>query len=106
MIDIGTVLNKFNDTVDERTSETKAFGIKVLTATGEVREMVCRKNVKSPKARLESEPEERGKMNYNLKKNGVMLVQDLEAMAPRSVKVACILQFKDFLSNHWEDVRH
>lgn len=107
MIDIGTVLNKISDTVDERSNETKVFGLKFLTAEGLIREMQCRKSVKMPKAGLKEEGATRkGKMNYNLKVNGVLLLQDLEAQAPRSVKASCILQFKDFKTQHWEDVRH
>lgn len=106
MIDAGTVLNKLNELIDDA-NQTKEYGLQVLTADGSVREMQCRKNVSSPRAALVSgSTSSRGKFNYKLKSKGIVLVQDLTANAPRSIKAACILQFKDFNSTQWIDVRH
>lgn len=106
MIDIGAVLNKLNILIDDESNQTKQFEFQVLTSDG-VREMLCRKNVSSPKAGLVNGAiAPKGKFNYKLKMKGVILVQDLVANAPRSIKAACILQFKDFGSNQWVDVRH
>ncbi len=107
MIDAGTVLNKLNILIDDETNQTKEFGLQVLTSDGSVREMLCRKNVSSPRAALvKGKTAPRGKFNYNLKMNGIVLVQDVIANSPRSIKAACILQFKDFGSSQWVDVRH
>lgn len=100
-------MNKLSDTVDELSNETKKFGLKALTADGSVREMVCRKNVKSPRMALKKGGlDGRGGVNFNLKMNGLILVFDEEAKAPRSIKAACILQFRDFKKTTWEDVKH
>lgn len=106
VIDIGTVLNKFNQTVDEGTTDVKSFGIKFLTEDGHIREMTCRKNVRAPKHGLSRKLDERGKLNYNLKYNGVMLLRDEKIDEPRSVKVATIGKFRDHKSEIWQNVRH
>lgn len=106
VIDIGTVLAKFDDTVDEISQTVKFYGVRFITADGRLRTMHARKNVKSPKSQLQSAPEERGKLMYNLKRNGVMLLQDIDLAEPRSVKVAMICGFKDFNQDTWLRVKH
>lgn len=106
VIDIGTALLKMNDTVDEHDSTVKEFGIRVMTADGRVRAMRCRKNVKSPKQQLRAPLDPRGKVMFNLKRNGTLLVQDLDIDKPRSPKVAFIFQFRDFNETAWYRVRH
>ena len=106
LIDIGTVLNHFDDMVDEHDQTVKEYGIKFITSEGKIRTMRCRKNVKSPKRRLAKPLEERGKSSFNLKRNGIMLLHDLDLAAPRSVKVATFFAFKDFKSPIWLTIRH
>lgn len=105
-IDIGTVLNKFDDTYDESTNQVKTFGIKFVKSDGQVREMICRKSVKSPKQGKSGDLQERGKAKYNLKYHGAMMLFDEEIQSYRSVKVAHIFAFKDFRSDQWLDVFH
>lgn len=106
VIDIGTVLSKFDDTVDELTQTVKEYSIRCITADGRLRTMRARKNVKSPKQQLSGPLEEKGKTMYNLKRNGVMLLQDLDINQPRTIKVAAICGFKDFNSEEWLRVKH
>lgn len=106
VIDIGTVLNHFDDTVDEQDLTVKEYGIRFITADGRLRTMRARKNVKSPKQQLRAPHQERGKGLYSLKRNGTMLVHDLDANEPRAVKVATFCAFKDFNSSTWLTVRH
>lgn len=106
MIDIGTVLKRFDDTVDERTLQVKEYGIRFITADGRLRTLIGRKNVKSPKAQLRSDLNTRGGVTWNLKRNGTMLVEDSAIKQPRAVKVAMITHFKDFESNVWHKVFH
>jgi hypothetical protein len=117
-IDIGTVLNKFNDTVDEATQEVKTFGIRFINKQGEKRVLICRKNVKSPKQEKADNPqslaqalsghkiEDKGREMYNLKRNGVMLVKDEHEDHPRTIKTSMIYAFKDFNSDNWLNVFH
>lgn len=104
-VDIGTVLRKFDDTVDLVTSEVKEYGIRFITRDGRLRTMRARKNVKAPKQQLAKPLDPKGKVMYNLKRAGVILLQDLKINEPRSVKVACITQFRDYKSNQWHRVR-
>src|SRR5688572_23332453 len=101
VIDIGTVLAKFDDTVDEISHTVKDYSIRFITSDGRLRTMLARKNVKSPQAQLQSPLEEKGKVMYNLKRNGVMLLHDMEKDAPRTVKVATIFEFRDFNQQWW-----
>lgn len=104
-IDIGTVLRKFDDTVDLVTNEVKSYGIRFITSDGRLRTMIARKNVKAPRLQLERPHDERGKFKFNLKRAGVMLLHDLKLDEPRSVKVACITHFRDYGDNKWHRVR-
>lgn len=106
VIDIGTVLNKFADTVDERTSAVKRYWIRFITAEGKLRTMHCRKNVKSPKQQLQAPLQKRAKGLFNLQRHGTILVHDLAINEARTVKVATIFGFKDFNSDNWFNVRH
>lgn len=105
-IDIGTVLQKFDDTVDEAQLTVKQYGIRFITADGRLRTMRARKNVKSPKQKLSKPLQPKGKVMFNLQRNGTMLVHDLDIDDPRTVKVASICAFKDFQSSTWLNVRH
>ena len=106
MIDIGTVLRHFDDTVDEEDLAVKNYGIRFITSDGRLRTMQCRKNVKDPKRGLRKELSEKGRVMFNLKRNGTMLVQDLEIDQPRAVKVASMTQFKNYNSTEWTNIYH
>lgn len=105
VIDIGTVLRRFDDTIDLVTNEVKSYGIRFITADGRLRTMTARKNVKAPRQQLGQPHDERGKFMYNLKRAGVMLLHDLKLNEPRSVKVACITHFRDYRDTKWHTVR-
>lgn len=104
-IDIGTLLNRFDDTISEKDGKTKTFGIRFITKDGRIREMNARKNVQMP-VRNGSPLAERGKLKYNLNFHGAMLLFDEDIQQYRSVKVAHIFGFRDFKSNQWIDVFH
>lgn len=106
VIDIGTVLNKFNDTYDEKNAVVKQYGIMFITADGRVRTMHARKNVKSPKQELSSPLQKRAKGLFNLQRHGTILLEDLGKREARTVKVATIFAFKDFNQSPWHNVRH
>jgi len=106
MIDIGTVLRHFDDTVDEMDLSVKEYGIRFITADGRLRTMRARKNVKEPKRGMRKPLANKGRVMYNLKRNGTMLVQDLELNEPRAVKVAAITAFRDYNSPEWHNVFH
>lgn len=104
-IDIGTVLNHFDNTVDEQTLEVRKYGLQFLTADGRVRTINARKQVKYPEL-----PREGGskspKAQFNLKRNGAILVADLDLGQPRTIKVASIAFFRKHDSSTWLTVRH
>jgi hypothetical protein len=106
MIDIGSVLIKFDDTYDELSQKVHTYSIRFITADGRLRTMNARKNVKSPKQQLRAPLQRRGKGKFNLKRHGTMQVQDVELGQIRAIKVATICAFKDFNSNIWHNVRH
>lgn len=106
VIDIGTVLAKYNDTYDEKTTVVKHYGIMFITADGRVRTMDARKNVKSPKQELKAPLQKRAKGLFNLQRHGTILLEDLRKRESRTVKVATIFGFKDFNQTTWHNVRH
>jgi len=107
MIDIGTVLLKFDETYNEATLQVKNFGIKFITSDGRLRTMQARKNVKSPRQiRTTPATRSRGKGMFNLQRHGTMLLHDLNIGEPRTVKVSQICAFRDFNSPEWHNVRH
>lgn len=106
VIDIGTVLNKFNDTYDERNAVVKNYGIMFITAEGRVRTMQARKNVKSPKQELQAPLQKRAKGLFNLQRHGTILLEDLTLREARTVKVATIFGFRDFNQKIYHNVRH
>tara|TARA_R110001599_G_scaffold332511_1_gene547985 strand:- start:30565 stop:31548 length:984 start_codon:yes stop_codon:yes gene_type:complete len=104
-IDIGSVLAHFDNTVDEHTSKVMQYEIMFLaisqsTGNAYVREMLARKNVKSPKRQM-AEKNERGKQMHNLKYAGTMLLYDEVSEGPRSVKVRMIFAFRMVGSKTW-----
>lgn len=106
-IDIGTVLNKFDDTYDERNQAVKEYGIRFITEDGRLRTMRCRKGVKAPQQQLVKEGNQpRGKFRFNLQYHGAILLHDLDINESRSPKVAMITQFKDYKSSTWVNVYH
>jgi hypothetical protein len=105
-IDIGTVLNKFDDTVDELNLQVKEYGLRFITADGRLRTIRARKNVKAPKQQLREPLQSKGRVMFNLKRNGTILLEDLDIHEPRAVKVAMITHFKDFKSTSWLPVFH
>lgn len=112
MIDIGTVLLKFDDTYNEQTMQVKNYGIKFITKDGRIRTMQARKNVKSPRTPVDRTDTNiiakrtRRKGLFNLQRHGTMLVNDLHRGEPRTVKVANIFAFRDFNSTTWLNVSH
>jgi hypothetical protein len=106
MIDIGTVLIKFDDTYDEASLQVKDYWLRFITLDGRIRTMHARKNVKSPKQKLRSPLRARGKGLFHLQRHGTMLVHDLVAGEPRTIKVAQIFAFRDHRSTTWLNVRH
>lgn len=106
-IDIGTVLNKFDDTADEFDFAVKDYGIRFITADGRVRTMRARKGVQEPKRQLtEKGNAPRGKFRYNLQRTGTMLVHDLKADEPRTIKPSMFFSFADFKSTEFIKIRH
>jgi hypothetical protein len=106
-VDIGTVLNKFDDTYDEQSQQVKVYGIRFVTEDGRIRTMRCRKGVRSPKQQLTSGGNQpRGKFRFNLKYHGAILLHDMDIDQARSPKVAMIFAFKDFGSDTWLNVFH
>lgn len=105
VIDIGTVLNKFNDTYDERSAVVKHYGIMFITSDGRVRTMDARKNTKSPKQSITGQ-QKRGKQYFHLQRHGTMLLEDVAKKETRTVKVATIFAFRDFKTQSWLNVRH
>lgn len=107
VIDIGSVLNHFDDMVDELNQEVKEYGLRFITSDGRLRTMRCRKNVRSPKMQLRAPLQAKGKAMFNLKKHGTMLLSDLDTEdGLRTVKVATICHFKNHQSTEWNRVRH
>lgn len=106
MIDIGTVLQKFDDTYDDHNLQVKEYGIRFITSDGRLRTMRARKNVASPQRGLNKPHQARGKFRFNLKRNGTMLLSDLDLNESRAVKVAAICGFRDFKKTEWQNVRH
>lgn len=104
-IDIGTVLNKIDNTVDDETMEVRRFGIRYLTENGKGEMLDCRKNVKDPFKNQKGKTPEKGKFKYSLKQKGTILLTS-EEKAYRSVLVSTIYEFKDFKSSRWIRVRH
>ena len=94
VIDIGTVLARFDDTYNEATNGVNEYRINFITADGRLRSMRCRKYVRSPQRSLRSPLEARGKQTFNLKKNATMLMHDLNIDEPRYVKIPMIFGFK------------
>jgi len=106
-IDIGTVLNKFDDLVDEAQNKTRTYGIRFFTADGRIREISnARKNVKIPGRSRTGSNNLRSRSMFNLKFNGVMLLFDEDSQNYRSVKVAQMFQFRDPKSKIWLDIFH
>ncbi len=106
VIDIGTVLNHFDDTVDELNQDVKEYTIRFITGDGRLRTMRCRKNVQNPKQQLRAPLPHKSKSLFNLKRHGTMLVHDLDIDEPRTVKVATFCHFKNFQESTWSRVRH
>jgi hypothetical protein len=104
-IAIDVVLKKLNDTVDVSNSAVKSYGLRYLDAQGSVNEYHCRKFTKHPKTKP-TQTDKRGSDFYNLQRNGVILIEDLNAEHPRTLKVATIFGFRDYQSNNWLTVFH
>lgn len=113
VIDIGTVLNKFNDVYDERDSVVKNYSIMFITSDGRVRTMRARKNVKAPQQQLKGpvSTRSRAKGMFNLQRHGTILLEDIDKHEARTVKVATIFGFQDYTrasseAKPWLNVRH
>lgn len=107
-IDIGTILNKLDDTVDVNTGAVKTFGFRFLKVKDEngkiLGEIVnARKGVKNPKAKHSAPKEPKGKFRFNLKSTGNIMLFDEEKQRYRTIKVACIYQFRNHGETKWLD---
>lgn len=106
-IDIGSVLNKFDNTVDDSRNQTKTFGIRFIKPDGTVREFLnARKNVKHPGIIKSKDEKKMNRSMFNLKLHGVMLLFDEDQQQYRNVKVAQMFQFRDHGSSKWLDIFH
>lgn len=103
-IDIGSVLNHFDDTVGEDL-QVKLHGIKFITADGRLRTLTGRKNVKSPQRQLRQPLQPKGRVMFNLKYHGTLLLHEPATDSPKAVKVAMITHFKEHAST-WQTVYH
>ncbi len=105
-IAIERVLKNFDDTIDERSLQVKEFCLKLITSDGRLRTMRAHKLVKAPKQQLSQPLNSRGGISYNLKRNGVMMLQDLDKQEPRSTKPSMFFAFKEFQSSTWQNIFH
>lgn len=106
-IDIGTVLNILDDTVDEITGKVKTYGIRFVTGDGRIRELTnCRKNVKNPHQEVIKNTDGKGRRMFNLKYHGAVLLWDEDGQVPRSPKASLMFQFRDYNSKKWLDIFH
>lgn len=99
-IAIERVLKNFDDTIDEGTMQVRESGIKFITADGRLRTMRARKLVKAPRQQLGKPLDPRGGVTYNLKRNGVMMMEDIDKQEPRAVKVAMITELNGLTVFH------
>lgn len=104
-IDIGSVLTRFDDIVDDA-QVVKNHGIKFITSDGRLRTFTGRKHVRTPARGLRQPLQSRGKVMFNLKYNGTLLLHEAETEQPRAVKVATITHFRAHNSNQWLTVFH
>ena len=104
-IDIRAVLAKIDQLTDDRTNEIRTFGVRFLTAKGVSELIDCRKQVAETRRKASGEFPSKGKMNYNRKRNGTILLE-APGKPYRSVLVSTIFEFKDFLDTRWIRVRH
>ncbi|MCZ8021212.1 MAG: hypothetical protein O9302_00335 [Cyclobacteriaceae bacterium] len=104
MIGIDKVLQLFDDTYNEQSLKVNEYAIRFITEDGRVRTMRCKKRLKAPKQGLQKPTSERGKMKYNLKRNGNMLVEDVETNEPRTIKPAMLFEIKT--EKGWEAIYH
>lgn len=104
-IDIRAVLAKIDQLTDDRTNQSRTFGIRFLTTKGISELIDCRKQVAETRSKAGGEFPSKGKMNYNRKRNGIILLE-APGKPYRSVLVSTIFEFKDFLDTRWIRVRH
>jgi hypothetical protein len=104
-IDIATVLKKLNDTYDEQTMEEKYFGIAFIDRNGLKHTRECRKSVKSPQLK-QSRHDSRGRAEINLKRNGIIMLRDVNQDHPITPKVCMIYGFRDHKTAEWLRVYH
>lgn len=88
MIDIGTALDRIN--ITHEGGKPVNFSISFVKDDGSIRNIKCaRKNVKHPGQKSNSG----GKLNYNLKSKGVLLVHDEDMNEFRSIKISRVIEF-------------
>lgn len=104
-ISIEQVSDRINATIDPSTSELRQFGIRYLSEKGNTPEVRVRKLTKGAYQKTTGQ-DKRGKGFYNLQANGIMLLENLDAERPESVKLAMIFAFRDHNSKHWQTVFH
>jgi hypothetical protein len=105
LISIERVLHHFDNTMDEKTMEVNEYRVRFITADGRLRTMRARKLTKEPMRQLRSPLSSRGGIQFNLKRNSTMMMEDIDRQEPRAVKVAMITSFKEKNSN-WLTVFH
>lgn len=104
-IDIGSVLHRFDDIVGEDL-QVKNHAVRFITADGRLRTLSGRKHVKSPRRQLRAPLQPKGRVLYNLKYHGTLLLHEEATAQPRAVKVATITHFKEHNTNTWLTVFH
>lgn len=103
-IDIQTVLDEMHLIADSK-GNTRLFGIKYIKSTGEIREMNnCKRNVKN--SWNERKTDAKGKMKYNLKYKGVVLLYNEDTGEYRSIKAAHMVAFRPHGRKNWIPIWH
>lgn len=105
-INIEAALRKFNvSTSDE--GKTLVYGFRYIKPTGEMGEKICfKKHSNKMRGTKKAQSEEDRKGGYNLKRNGAMLVHDVETDSPKRLTVAHLIEFKDNNSSKWKKIIH
>jgi len=106
-IDIASVLNHFDMTVDEATTKVLTHGIRYRKATGEMGEIYnARLNVKKPTDKTSKERRQDIKLKYNLKYSGAVLIYNQDTGEYRSIKKAHMTHFRLHNSDKWLQIWH
>lgn len=107
-IDINTVLHKFSESIDDN-GVPKSFGFRFIKTDGTRSEIPsCFKKLSSKLDGMKMAKNEavKPRANHNLKKNGQIMVVDVQADHPKNLKVAHLTHFKDHNSTQWQVIVH